>query len=155
MLARRRRIGAVAAVIAAGALAWLAISLLRGGDESNFTAQEFVRAANSNGARISLGGRLFAESEDKELWAVRLSGTSGADAEGGAGTGGSLAVFGGEEEAERDVDRCRATGSLLCIRAENVVLALEEEARGTGLRRLIAALARLGAGDRAPSARSG
>jgi len=135
--------GLIAVLIVAGAAAAV---VLWDDDGGNFTTKSFIEAVNANGAGISLGDRLFSDRENKEVWAVRLGGRPDSGGEGGGGTGGSLSVFHETEAAARELRRCRSAGTLLCIRAENVILTLEEDARGASIQRLVGALARLGGG---------
>jgi hypothetical protein len=107
--------------------------LLGCGGERNFSAEEFVEEANGHGAGLVLGERLTSGSPDVETYALTLEerppkqGPGNQDDQGaGHGGGGSLSVQPGVDEAEREYRNCRNAITLVCFRAANVVLILEE-----------------------------
>lgn len=119
--------------------------------EKPYDAGEFVAELNSNDPVIALGEPLTTTDTDQELYAVEVieaagegEGQHAADEVGGEGeaehaadeeegndesehgTGGSLVVAPDEEEAFAEYERCETALSLLCYRAANVVLRIEE-----------------------------
>jgi len=125
--------------ICAVAVAMMVFLVFGCGDgEKPYTPEEFVQEANANGAGIALGGPLDSATE-LEIYDVQVdlgvappdeSASSGGSQRlpGAAHThgGGSLAVAPGIEEAESEHERCEVAPSLVCYRAANVVLRLEE-----------------------------
>ena len=91
------------------------------GGERTFDAQEFVDEANSHGAGLELGEPLSATGSDIEVYGVELA-SSATQVHGG----GSLAVAEDPEGGEAEYARCEGAVDLICYRAANVVLRLEE-----------------------------
>jgi len=130
-----------------GALAALAFAGC--GSEQTFTAAEFTRQVNEQGVDIRIGRQLPSSGNADQLFAVslpRLPGQPPAppDAEGNGGASGTLYVYGDAGGAGDELDACRAAGGLLCFRASNVVVVLDEETGGLQARRLSLAMMRLG-----------
>jgi hypothetical protein len=101
-------------------LAVLAILAACGG-ERTFEAAEFVEEANAHGAGMELGEPLSSTGAAGEVFAVELA-SSATQVHGG----GSLIVVDDAEEAQAEFARCESAASLVCYRAANVVLRLEE-----------------------------
>jgi hypothetical protein len=114
--------GTCAAVLAVGAIA------LGGcGGEETMTKEEFVQSIREQGVEIELGRELLTTEAGKELHAIQLKPLSPnlpGDVE--AHTGGSLAVHDDIDGAEAGFERCQASADLLCYRAANVVVVLED-----------------------------
>ena len=108
-------------------------------DESLFTAEQFVNAVNQRGASLALGPELRSTREDAEVYALALtsSAESGEVEEHG---GGSLTVMPSADEGFAEWKRCDRAASLLCFRADNIVLILEGAASDTELAALTYAL---------------
>jgi hypothetical protein len=137
-----RRIGALSA------LAALAVGGC--GSEKTFTASEFVGQVDEQGVALELGRRLSAGGGADEIYAVTLPRLPGeprpspSEEGGGRGPNGTLYVYGGEGGAEDRLDACRASGGLLCFRAANIVVVLDEESGPIQAQRLGLAIMRLG-----------
>lgn len=100
-----------------------------GEDESGFTAEEFVAEANERGAALVLESQLDSTREDMELHAVEIEGPeSGEPAalEEHGHAGGTLTITASDAAAAVEHERCELAASLLCYRAGNVVLFLED-----------------------------
>jgi hypothetical protein len=97
-----------------------------GDDESGFTAEQFVAAMNERGASLALGPELRSAREDAQVYALALTGSSEGRVEEHGG--GSLTVTPSAEDGYAEYERCRQAASLLCYRADNIVLILEGEA---------------------------
>jgi hypothetical protein len=91
------------------------------GAERTFEPAEFVEAANEQGAGMELGEPLASAEGGNEVFAVELA-SSATQVHGG----GSLLVADGVEEGEAEFARCESAASLICYRAANVVVRLEE-----------------------------
>lgn len=117
-------------VIASGALA----SLAGCGGEHRFEAQEFVDAANDEGAGLVLGEPLSTNDPDREVYALDLSAqtASGTPVEGG----GSLVITEDAEAGIAEHGRCESAVSLICYRAANAVVELQDGVAPNSLRRL-------------------
>jgi hypothetical protein len=118
------------------------------GSGQTFTASEFVDRINAQGVSIQLGRQLTSGGDAEELYAVRLPPLPGEPApprgsEGSPGASGSLYVYGDDGGAEDQFDACHGSGGLVCFRASNVVVVLDEEASALGSRRLGVAIRRL------------
>jgi hypothetical protein len=106
-----------------------------GGDDGGFTAEQFVDAVNQRGGALELGAALPSTRSDAEVYALELAGpgaVEGAGADEPAGGdeshgGGSLAVMPDADAGLEEFERCEQAASLLCFRADNVVLLLEGE----------------------------
>jgi hypothetical protein len=116
------------------------------GGSQTFTASEFVDRINAEGLSVELGRRLESGGDAKELFAVRLPPLRGERAppqaaNSGAGARGSLYVFSDTGGAEDQIDACHRSGGLLCFRAANIVVVLEDG--GLEAQRLAVAMKRL------------
>ena len=135
--------------MALGALLLLGLGAIGCGEEKTFSGSEFVAEVNEQGVSLRLGRELRSEGGADHLYAVTLPRLRGEpapppDDEGsGSGPNGSLYVFGDSAGAGDQLDACRASGGLLCFRAANVVVVLDEET-GIGAQRLGLAIRRLG-----------
>ena len=112
-------------------------------------AESFVEAANAEGAGFELGPSLSTNDAGHEVYALQLAGGPGlgaeADEEGQAHLGGgSLTVTSGEDDAIAEYEECESAVSLLCYRAGNVALILEDEIRPAQRERVDAAITALG-----------
>jgi hypothetical protein len=102
-----------------------------GDDELAFSAEEFVSEVNGRGASLTLGPPLRTEREATEIYEL-------VPAAGGGG--GSLTVTADAATGLTEYRRCEAAATLLCFRANNVVVALDHEVDPEGLTRLQEAL---------------
>jgi len=119
-----------------------------GGGDPTFSASEFVAQVNSQGLSMTLGRQLAAQSGAKELFAVSLPPLPGEPSlppggEEGRGASGSLYVFDDGGDADDQLEACRAAGGLVCFRASNVVVILDEESSSLEAQRLAVAIRRL------------
>ena len=92
-------------------------------------AQSFVDAANEEGAGFVLEEELFSEDSEHPVYAlsVERQGPVGTKAEGQQHVGGgSIIVTSDDDEAIAEYGRCQEAASLLCYRAGNVALRLED-----------------------------
>jgi hypothetical protein len=118
------------------------------GSTQMFTASEFVDRINAEGVSIALGRQLPNGGDAKELYAVTLPPLPGEPApprgsEGDPGASGTLYVFGDTGGADDQLDGCRGSGGLLCFRAANIVIVLDDEGSGLEAQRLAVAMKRL------------
>ena len=109
----------------------LAATLGACGGEREFSAEEFVEEANANGAALELGAALESTRADAETFAVSLSEgerepAHEQDDAGHAHGGGSLTITADAEAGLAEYERCEAAPTLLCFRASNAVLLLED-----------------------------
>jgi hypothetical protein len=136
--------GQLAALLATIALALTASSC---SEERTLSADEFVDDVNEQGVELTLGERLSASDEDKEIYAIELEPLEGESAppegkgDGHAHAGGSLYVYDDTAGAEDELQGCRVAADLVCYRAANVVAILE--GGGIEARRLGVAIQRL------------
>ena len=112
-------------------------------------AQEFVDAANAEGAGFELGPSLSTNDPTHDVYALELTGGPGladeADEEGQAHLGGgSLTVTESEDDAIAEYEECESAVSLLCYRAGNVAIILEGEIRPGQRENVDAAITALG-----------
>lgn len=120
----RPRAAAVAAAVALLAAAGC-------GEETRFSAEEFVKAVNREGAALALGPVLTTTPNGVAVHEVALTEVApsatgeGPDAEVASGDA-TLLVFDGSGDAEDEFDRCDDTAALTCFRAANVVLRVED-----------------------------
>jgi hypothetical protein len=127
----------------------LAAALLTGcGGEPTLTASEFTDRINAEGVSIELGQQLSTSGGAEELYAVRLPPVPGepkppAGSEAEPGASGSLYVFDDTGGAEDQLEACQASAGLLCYRAANIVVVLDEESSPIEARRLGVAIRRL------------
>jgi hypothetical protein len=132
---------------------WLATGLagllfIGCGSTQMFTASEFADRINAEGVSIKLGRQLPSGGNAKELYAVALPPLPGEPAprrgsEGDPGASGTLYVFGDTGGADDQLDGCRGSGGLLCFRAANIVVVLDDEGSGLEAQRLAVAMKRL------------
>jgi hypothetical protein len=121
-----------------------------GSDERSFSADEFVAEANRNGAHLELGVPLSTSDTGDELYALEVGSSDEPVKEQGLPedhgelehehAGGSLRVSDSTEDAEAEYSRCEGAATLLCYRAANVVVILEEGAEPRDLRALETAI---------------
>jgi hypothetical protein len=112
------------------------------------TASGFIDRINAEGVAIELGRQLSTSGGAEELYAVRIPPlpgeprpASGSEAEPGAG--GSLYVFGDGGGAEDQLTACQASAGLICFRASNIVVVLDEESSPLAAQRLAVSIQRL------------
>lgn len=119
-----------------------------GGDgERSFDAEGFVEEANRNGAGLELGAPLTDVDSEDEIWALELR-SQEEDEEEEADehddeqehAGASLRVTDGVSAATAEHERCERAADLLCFRAANVVLLVEQGAPPQAVASLTAAL---------------
>ena len=118
------------------------------GGQPTFTASEFIDRINAEGVSIELGRKLASSGDAKELYAVRLPPLPGEPkappgSEGGSGASGSLYVFEDAGGAEGQLKACQAANGLICFRASNIVVVLDEESGRLEVQRLAVAVKRL------------
>jgi hypothetical protein len=128
-----------------------AVALLAGcGDERTFTASEFVEHINEQGVSLRLGRQLETTGGAEQLHAITLPplpgepepehGHEGEEAQEhgheGAGASGSLYVYADTGGASDQLEACRASAGLICFRAANVVVVLDEESGELAAQRL-------------------
>jgi len=119
-----------------------------GSSSQTLTASEFIDRINAEGVAIVLGRQLSSGGNADELYAVELpplpgqpEPPRGSEAEPGAS--GSLYVFDDVAGAEDQVRACQASAGLLCFRASNIVVVLDEQSSPLEARRLGVAIQRL------------
>jgi hypothetical protein len=98
------------------------------GGERTFTAEEFVGAANDEGAGIALGEQLYTSVEGAEVFAITLSAAGGSGASSGDGHahgGASMTVLADAADAVAEHQACEGAGEFVCYRAANVALAIQ------------------------------
>jgi hypothetical protein len=131
-------------VIPALLIALLAL-LAAGCGEREFAPDEFVDAANTEGAGLRLGESLTSIADDVEVFAVEFADLdeqegAGEPASHEHGGGGSLIVTGDATTAGEEFERCEATVTLTCYRAANVVLFFNAEPNDERVARVDAAI---------------
>jgi hypothetical protein len=113
-------------------------------------AESFVDAANAEGAGMELGPSLSSSNPDYEIYAVELEGAEEPTEAREPGQahlgGGSLTVTPSEDEAIGEYEECEAAVSLVCWRAGNVALVLENEIGSEERARVNEAISALGSG---------
>ncbi len=128
-------------------IAGLAFLLLGGQEGAELSAAEFVERVNEQGAGIEVGEQLSV-SERGSVYdlvlldppaAERARGASAAQTDGTA----SLIVAPDEDGGVSEYDRCESAASLICFRAANAVV-LVEDATPEQLARLGTAIQALG-----------
>jgi hypothetical protein len=110
-----------------------------GEDDSGFTAEQFVAAVNQRGASLELGPELRSTREDTQVYALAITG-QGERGRAEVHGGGSLTVTPSVEAGAEEWERCDDAASLLCYRADNIVLILEGEVAEEELAALAVAL---------------
>jgi hypothetical protein len=128
------------------------------GEERTFTATEFVDQVNEEGVSLQLGRQLQTTGGAEQLNAITLPPLPGEpepehghEGEGahehgheGAGASGSLYVYADTGGASDQLEACRASAGLICFRAANVVVVLDEESGALAALRLAVAIKALG-----------
>jgi hypothetical protein len=112
-------------------LAWFAV----GCGEREFEPDEFVDAANAEGAGLVLGESLTSITEDVEVFAISFEQGSG---------GGSLLLTDDSDSAREEHERCESAVTLTCYRAANVVLYFDAPPSDAQVARVDAAIRALG-----------
>jgi hypothetical protein len=84
-----------------------------------------VSAVNQRGASLELGPQLRSTRPDAQVYALELTDGEAAGEAAGGHAGGSLAVMSDADAGADEWKRCDEAASLLCYRADNVVLFLE------------------------------
>ena len=122
----------------------LAALLASGCGEREFEPEEFVDAANAEGAGLVLGESLTSITEEVEVFAVSFERGPGGghDAPGG----GSLIVTGDSDAAREEHARCESAVTHTCYRAANVVLYFDAPPSDARVARVDAAIRALGDG---------
>jgi hypothetical protein len=132
-----------------------AVALVACGEEQTFTAEEMVSEVNEHGAGVRLGEALTTSQEDLELYAIRLSGAGDAGQVPGTDQGsppvdvhaaGSVTITESDDEGVAEYERCESAASLICFRAANAVLILEDTVPNQDLARIEAAIRAIGEG---------
>jgi hypothetical protein len=104
----------------------LALLVAACGGERTFEPDEFVEAANEEGAGLVLDEQLTSIEEGVDVYALSFEDEAAAPAAGddehGHGAGGSMIVTDDAESATAEFERCETAVSLTCYRAANVVL---------------------------------
>jgi hypothetical protein len=121
------------------------------GEERMFSAAEFVQEVKKQGVALRLGQQLQTSGGAEQLYAITLPPLRGepAPAQAGGehvregGGGGSLYVYNEGGGASDQLEACRASAGLICFRASNVVVVLDEESGSLGAQRLAVAIGRL------------
>lgn len=117
------------------------------GGSRTFEPQEFVDAANAEGAGLALGDSLrSSEPEVEEVYELEFEGgehSGESESEEHADEGASLIVGADDEAAIAAYERCEATVTLLCFRAANVAIVFRGEASAPEAQRIQRALVSL------------
>jgi hypothetical protein len=130
-----------------------AIALTSCGQQRTFGADELVAELNERGASIELGESLPAADEQTEIHAIEIGAGDehevgeehkSAEEESHAHGGGSLYDLPDEEAALERYRECEQAVTLICFRAANVFLALEDGVEPEALARVAAAVQDLG-----------
>ena len=107
------------------ALAAAIFALTGCGGEREFSAEELVEEANSNGAGLVLGEPLESTRENAEIRTLTFE-DAGADDEGEepghAHGGGTLTIAADADAGLAEYERCERAVSLVCFRASNAVI---------------------------------
>jgi hypothetical protein len=126
-----------------------AVALAGCGSQKTFTASDFVGKVKAQGVSLHLGRQLATQGGAKQLYAITLPRLPGEpapppDEEGGRGPNGSLYVYDDADGAGNELRACRASQGLLCFRAANVVVVLDQDTGGIAAQQLGVAITRLG-----------
>jgi hypothetical protein len=135
----------------AAAFLFATVAVAGCGSEQTFTASEFAEEVNEQGVEVRIG-RQLQSSEGNELHEITLPrlpglpppapGEHDEEQAGEKGMLGTLYVFDDADAAEEQLTACRNSATLVCYRAENVVVLFEEA--GIEAQRLAVAMQRLG-----------
>jgi hypothetical protein len=119
----------------AAAFLFATVAVAGCGSEQTFTASEFAEEVNEQGVEMRIG-RQLQSSEGNELHEITLPRLAGlpppapgehADEHGREeGALGTLYVFDDADAAEEQLTACRNSATLVCYRADNVVVLFEE-----------------------------
>jgi hypothetical protein len=93
-------------------------------------------------------GRQLQSGDGEQIYAITLPPLPGTPApeaghEGAGGASGSLYVYSDTGPADERLEACRASAGLICFRASNVVVVLDEESGRLEAQRLAVAIERL------------
>jgi len=122
----------------AGTAALIAcLATVAGCGSTTFTADELVAELNAHGAEVGLGEPLAAEGA-VEIHALELGAV--AEDDDHAHAGGSVMITEDDDSALAEYQRCESAASLLCFRAANAVLLLEDSVPRDDLARLESAV---------------
>lgn len=142
-----RLVTLLTALLAAAALAGC------GGDdesERTFDAAGFVAAANEQDAGITLGDELETPRSEVTIHEIEFTeateATGETSPEGEGHGGGSLSIATSTKVAMEEFSRCENAVTLICFRAANAVLIIENEADPQNLARIEAAIRGLESG---------
>lgn len=106
--------------LAAGAVIGLLATVAGcGSGDRTFTASELVSELKASGLEVTLGKPLPNDQEDLEVYGITFQDSSG----------GSLIIAPDSETAEAEYARCEDAVNLLCYRAANALMLLEETER--------------------------
>jgi len=134
-----RGIPSRAGTAVAGVAALIAcLATVAGCGSTTFTAEELVAELNAHGAEVALGEPLAAEGA-VEIHSLEL-GDAAEDGDDHAHAGGSLMIAEDDDSALAEYQRCESAASLLCFRAANAVLLLEDSVQRDDLARLESAV---------------
>jgi hypothetical protein len=150
-VAASRRVGqgsATLRLVAASVVLAVGLAAAGCGSEKTFTAEELTQQVKQQGVSIRLGRQLPGGGGADRVYAINLPRLPGQpapppDEEGGRGPNGTLYVYGDAGGAGDKLDACRAAGGLLCFRASNIVIVMDQEAAGIEAGRLGLAIRRL------------
>lgn len=121
-------------IIVLGAVSLMALG---GCGERTFSAQEFISEANAQGASLALGEPLDTTRDGTEIYAVGIAPPGAGPAQ--ASGAGSVTITEDSDAGLAEYERCESTGALLCYRASNVALLLEDEFSPAQLKKIEAA----------------
>jgi hypothetical protein len=129
-----------------------AVTLVACGSGATFTAQELVDEVNQHGAGLRLGEPLETTQEEIELYAIRLEGASApaapptgeSSAPADVHAGASLTIAKDDDAALAEYARCETAVSLLCFRAANALLILEDTTPAADIARVEDAIRGMG-----------
>ena len=135
-----RGIPSRAGTAVAGVAALIAcLATVAGCGSTTFTAEELVAELNAHGAEVALGEPLAAEGA-VEIHSLELGDPAEDGDDHAHAGGGSLMIAEDDESALAEYQRCESAASLLCFRAANAVLLLEDSVQRDDLARLESAV---------------
>jgi hypothetical protein len=126
-----------------------AVGLVACGEQRTFTAEEMVAEINGHGAGVRLGEQLTTSQENLDLYAIRLSAAAAPPQAPGTDqrsppvdvhAAGSLTITESDDQGVAEYERCESAASLICFRAGNAVLILEDTVPNQDLARIEAAI---------------